>query len=339
MTLAMTSDVSRERRFRLAGTGSYLPRREVTSDELDRLYGRPTGETQRTAGIVARRYAEPDETSSMMAAAATDDALAEAGWKASDLDAIIGACGVMEQPIPGTAALVQRRLGLGRSGIPAFDVNATCLSFIPALDTALAGIAFQGWNRVLVFSADIASAALNHDDIEASALFGDGAAAILIERGDDHSLLASRIETYGAYSDLCRLEAGGTRLTPHGDFEAFMGGSRFKMEGPALFRATARPFPRFLSRLFDTAGIAPGDIASVIPHQASAPALGHLRNTLDLPAARFVDVFEAVGNRIASSMPHALHLARRDGWLTPGSHSLLVGSSAGISLGGAIIRW
>lgn len=328
-----------ERRFRLAGTGGYLPRREVTSDELDRVHGRPPGQTRRVAGIAARRYAEPDETSSMMAAAAAEEALAEAGWTASDLDAIVGACGVMEQPIPGTAALVQRRLGLGRSGIPAFDVNATCLSFLPALDAALAGMAFQGWRRVLIFSADIASAALDHEDIESSALFGDGAAAVLVERGDAHALLASRLETYGAHSDLCQLASGGTRLSPHRDFDAFMAGSRFRMDGPALFRATARPFPRFLSRLFETAGVGPDDIASVIPHQASGPALDHLRGALNLPAARYVDVFETLGNRIGSSLPHALHLARRDGWLTPGSHSLLVGSAAGISLGGAIIRW
>lgn len=327
------------RTFRLAGTGGYLPREETTSDSLDAARGRPAGETRDRFRIRSRRYAAPDETSSMMAAAAAEEALADAGWAAESLDAILGACGVMEQPIPGTAPLVQRRLGLGASGIPAWDVNATCLSFIPALDAAIAGMAAQGWRRVLVFSADIASAALDHDDAEASAIFGDGAAAVLIEPGEEHALLASRIETYGEHSDLCRLEAGGTRLRYHDDPEGFRAGSWFRMDGPALFRATARAFPGFLSRLLDAAGTTPAEIDTVIPHQASAPALEHLRRALNVPADRVIDVFAELGNRIAASMPHALHLCRREQRLVPGSRSLLIGSSAGISLGGAVIRW
>ncbi len=133
-----------ERRFRLAGTGGYVPRTAVSSEALDCERGRPTGTTRAQFRIEARHYAAPDETSSMMAAAAAEEALEQAGWEAGSLDAILGACGVMEQPIPGTAPMVQRRLGIGGSGIPAFDINATCLSFLPALDMAVAGMALQG---------------------------------------------------------------------------------------------------------------------------------------------------------------------------------------------------
>jgi 3-oxoacyl-[acyl-carrier-protein] synthase III len=85
--------------------------------------------------------------------------------------------------------------------------------------------------------------------------------------------------------------------------------------------------------------VTPAEIDSVIPHQASAPALDYLRRALNIPADRVIDLFASLGNRIASSMPHALHVARHDGRLRPGAHSLLVGSAAGISLGGAVIRW
>ncbi len=162
---------------------------------------------------------------------------------------------------------------------------------------------------MLVFASDIASAALDHDDPEASAIFGDGAAAVAIERGDDHALLASRIETYGEHADLCRLEAGGTRLRPHEDLEGFLAVSKFRMDGPQLFRATAKRFPGFLSRLLEAAGITPDAIDTVIPHQASAPAIEHLRRALNIPGDRVIDVFATLGNRIAASMPHALHLA------------------------------
>lgn len=234
--------------FTLAGSGTYEPRTAITSDALDAREGRPAGSSA-ALGIAERRYAEADETSSMMGAEAAQRAIADAGWSPHDLDALIGACGVMEQPIPGTAPLVQRRLGLGESGIPAIDINATCLSFLPALDHALTGMALGRWQRVVIFAADIASAALDHSNPEISAIFGDGAAAVALEAHGPSRLLASRFETYGAHADICRLEAGGTRLRPHEDLEGFLAHSRFRMEGLALFRATAKRFPGFLSRL------------------------------------------------------------------------------------------
>ncbi|HEU0097376.1 MAG TPA: 3-oxoacyl-[acyl-carrier-protein] synthase III C-terminal domain-containing protein [Allosphingosinicella sp.] len=324
--------------FTLAGAGLYEPERVVTSDELDSIHGRAPG-TSAGFGIAQRRYASADETSSFMAAEAARRAAQEAGWELADVDALIGACGVMEQPIPGTAPLVQRRLGLGESGIPAFDVNATCLSFLPALDHAVAGIALKGWRRVLIFAADIASAALDHGDPEVSAIFGDGAAAVALEAGGPSRILASRLETYGDHSDLCRLEAGGTRLRPHDDLPDFLARSRFHMEGVALFKVTARRFPPFMARLLAEAGLGPDDIGTVIPHQASAPALAHLGRALGGDSGRIVNLFPALGNRIASSLPHCLATARSAGRLSPGSVSLLVGSSAGVSLGGTIIRW
>ena len=324
--------------FGLAGAGTYEPAGIVTSDELDSRCGRPPG-TAAKLGIRERRYARADETSSFMAAEAARRAAEDAGWELGEIDVLIGACGVMEQPIPGTAPLVQRRLGLGGSGIPAFDLNATCLSFLPALDHAIAGMTLKGWRRVVIFAADIASAALDHDDLEASAIFGDGAAAVALEAGGSSRVLASRLETYGDHSDLCRLEAGGTRLRPHEDLAGFLAASRFRMEGIALFKATARRFPPFIARLLADAGLASEDIASVIPHQASAPALAHLGRAMGGDPARIVDTFATLGNRIASSLPHSLAVARREGRLAPGSASLLVGSSAGLSLGGAVIRW
>ena len=324
--------------FTLAGVGTYEPRTVVTSDMLDEWHGRPIG-TSAALGIRERRYAAADETSSFMGAEAARQAIAGAGWRVDEVDALIGACGVMEQPIPGTAPLVQRRLGLGGSGTPAFDVNATCLSFLPAFDHAVAGMALGRWRRVVIFAADIASAALDHRNLESSAVFGDGAAAIALTAGGPSRLLASRLETFGDNADLCQLEAGGTRLRPSDDLENFLAHGSFRMQGVALFKATARRFPGFLARLMDEAGVTPDALDSIIPHQASAPALAHLARVLGGDRSRIVDVFATLGNRIASSMPHALAVARRSGWLKPGSTSLLVGSSAGVSLGGAVIRW
>lgn len=325
--------------FAVAGSGAYLPQRVVTARELDALTGRPEGSTGRTFGLKERRWASPTETSSRMGAWAAEAALVEADWDPASLDVIIGACGVMEQPIPGTSVLIQRQLGLGDSGIPAFDVNATCLSFLLALDHLLTGFAIGRWRRGLIVSADIASAALDFSDPEASVLFGDGAAAFALEAGGPHRRLAHRFNTYGEAADVCRLEAGGTRLRPDDDLEAFLARSKFRMEGRGVFRATSRRFPEFLNALLTDAAIAPGDLDVVIPHQASAAALEHLKRAIPSGNEKVVDIFADIGNQIATSLPFAWHEARRRGLLRPGEHGLMIGTSAGVSLGGAVMRW
>lgn len=325
--------------FRLAGAGRALPRRIVPSVEIDTLVGQTEGWTERHFAIRTRRWAAPDETTSALGAAAAKAALDDAGWDASNLDVIVGACAVMEQPIPGTAPLIQRRLGLGQSGIAAFDVNATCLSFLVAFETVLNGFATGKWRRALIVSSEIASAALDFANPEGSAIFGDGAVAVVLETDGPHTLIAARLETYGDGSDLCALEAGGTRLRPHEDLDGFLAHSKFRMDGPGVFRATAKPFPAFLKRLLADAAISADDIDTIIPHQASATALEHLKRAMPDGHAKTIDIFAKHGNQIAAGMPHALYQARKDGRLLTGTRSLLIGTSAGVSLGGAVIAW
>lgn len=328
-----------ERRFGIAGTGTYLPRKTVTAAQYDRLTGLPSGQVAIRFGVEKRHQASPGETTSWMAAEAAREALADAGWEPYSLDVIISACGVMEQPIPGTAALVQRQLGLGDSGIPAFDVNATCLSFLIAFDRVLAGFALGEWRRALIVSADIASAALDFSDPEASVLFGDGAAAIALEADGPHHRLAQNFRTYGDGADYCRLEAGGTRVRLADGIEAFIERASFRMDGPALFKSTARHFRPFIDELFRQARVTSAEIDCVIPHQASRAAIDHLLHAAHLQRERVVDMFAQVGNLIATSIPFTLVHARRADRLKPGELGLIVGSSAGVSLGGAVIRW
>ena len=303
--------------FALAGTGAYTPARRAAK----------------------RPVADVAETTSMMAAAAARDALDEAGWDAAEADVLIGASSVMEQPLPGTATLIQRRLGIGDSGRAAFDVNATCLSALVALDVALMGIAGRRWRKVLIAGADLPRRALAADDAAGAAIFGDGGAALAVAAGGPHRLLASRFETHGDHADLCAIDAGGTRMDPAGERDAFLAATRFRMAGSALYRATARLFPAFLDRLLDEAGLSAGEIDLVVPHQASRAAIDHLARVLGGEATRIVDIFDAHGNQVASSLPHALHVARTSGRLVAGSTVLLVGSAAGITLGGMVIRW
>jgi 3-oxoacyl-[acyl-carrier-protein] synthase-3 len=326
-------------RFGIAGSAAFLPQRIVPSSELDVLTGFAAGEVARRFGITHRHWAGPEETSSSMAAEAALNAIRDAGWQANSIDVIIAACGVMEQPIPGTAPLVQRRIGLGDSGIPAFDINATCLSFLMAFDRVMAGFALGEWRRALIVTADIASAALDFSNAEGAVIFGDGATAFALEADGPHARIAHRFQTYGDGADLCRLEAGGTRLRPDDDLDGFLAMSKFQMDGPGVFRATARRFPTFLEGLLQNAQINGSDVKTIIPHQASATALEHLKRAVPDGHAKTVDIFATIGNQIATSLPHAWHVARQQERLHRGEHAMLIGTSAGVSLGGAIIQW
>ena len=208
-----------------------------------------------------------------------------------------------------------------------------------ALDRVLAGFALGEWRRALIVSADIASAALDFSKPEASLLFGDGAAAIALEADGPHRRLSYRFASFGDGADACRLEAGGTRLRPHGDLAGCLAHSRFVMDGRAVFRATSQRFPDFLARLLADAGVRDTALNLVIPHQASAAALEHLKRAIPDGHAKTLDIYGEIGNQIATSLPFALHQARQQGRVKSGETALMIGSSAGVSLGGAVIRW
>lgn len=321
----------------ITGTGSYLPQTVLASSDIDARLGWPKGDCESRFGIATRHVASPDETSSMMATKAAHAALDMAGRSAADLDMILGACGVMEQPIPSTAALVQDRLGLGRSGIPAFDVNATCLSFLQALDLAAMQIQLGRARCVLVFSSDIASVGLDWNRPEAAAIFGDGAAAVIVEAGGAGAILSHDFQTYAYAHDACVLAAGGTRINPARGITA--GQDRFQMDGAKAFKIASRYLPRFLRRLMGDAGVGIEDVACVIPHQASALGVTHATRNLRLRPDRVVNIFARIGNQIAASIPTALDHAVRSGKLLRGDTALLIGTSAGISVGGMMVRF
>ena len=248
----------------------------------------------------------------------------------------------MEQAIPCTAALVHRELGLGDSGIPAFDVNATCLSFLVALDLLGAAISAGRFRRVLIVSSEIASAGLPWDEPATAMLFGDGAAAVVLSHGtpgETSQLLGTHFETFSDGANFCQIRAGGTRLRARDDPLAYAGHAVFRMDGKATYRMAAQRLPVYLERLLARAGIGLGDLSAIVPHQASAKALAHLQAALGLPEDKIVRVLTTRANQMAASIPVALHHAVASGAIQRGDTIALVGSGAGLSFGGAVLRY
>ena len=326
--------------FAISGWGAYRPQTILKSSELDRRHGHACGWTESEFGIVSRPVANSAETSSLMAAAAAQAALDRADWGDALPDVIIGGCGVMEQPIPSTAVLVQDRLGLGQSGIPCFDVNQTCLSFVAALDIAAMGLAIGRWRRALVFASDIASAGLNPEIAKTRSIFGDGAAAIAIEACDDKTrgLISIATVTHGAHNQLAQLRSGGTHLRVDEGYDALVAGSYFEMDAFGIFKAAAKALPGVINQALSEANVTRDDLDCIICHQASAPGVEHVRRLFGPNEDRVINIFASTGNQIAASIPTVLCHALDTAAAKPGDTILLLGTAAGISASAMVIR-
>jgi 3-oxoacyl-[acyl-carrier-protein] synthase III len=164
---------------KIAGLGKYLPKKVITSADLEKQLDIPSGWIERVTGVKSRRYAS-GESVSEMATAAARAALEMAGMQPADLDAIIGASASVRQAIPCTAVFVQRELGAPDGRSACFDINATCLGFVFAMQTAAHLISAGVYKNVLIFSSEMASFSRNPKQWESAVLFGDGAAAAVV---------------------------------------------------------------------------------------------------------------------------------------------------------------
>lgn len=325
--------------MRIAGVGRYLPARVVGNGELEARCGLPAGWIAARTGVLERRRVE-GETSVFMAAAAAREAVADAGLALEEIDLIVNASGTPSQAIPDMAPLVQRELGLGRSGVPCVSMHATCLSFLVALDWLSYAVAAGRYRRVLVVSSDISSCALNYAEPEGAVLFGDGAGAAVITApaaGESGAVLASRFETYGAGAHLTEIRGGGSGRPPQHPDTA-VEDNLFHMDGPAVYRMARLHVDGFLEGLRPGLSRGPGDISLVVPHQASLFALRALRRN-KIPDEMVMVTLDRFGNCVGASLPITLYEAVKAGRLSRGDVFLLCGTGAGLSLGGMILAY
>lgn len=275
----------------------------------------------------------------MMAASAVGAALTAASLAPSDLDAVIVSAVAPEQPMPTTAVLTLLALGAEGGRCDAFDVNASCVGFLTGLRIAQDGIDVGRWDRVAVVASEIASKGLDHRHTEASALFGDGAGAVVLGRStpeQSSTVLATRSAVWPAAARACRIEAGGTRFNPMTPPD-HPGAYLFQMDGAVLLRHVARHLPGFLRELQADAGIDLASVDVVVPHQASAVGLRYLRSFVRPDAV--VDILADHGNQVSASIPTALDHAVRSGRLERGATALLLGTGAGLTLAASVVRY
>ena len=314
--------------------GTALPAEKVRTSTLEDRLGLATDSLGTGVGVLTRYVCSAEESQITLGVAAGQAALDRAGLRAGDIDLVIGASAVPYQPIPATAPAYMAGLGMVDGSAFAFDVNATCLSFLNALDVATALIDAGRYRRALIIASEVASRALPWEaKPEVAALFGDGAAAAVV--GPGAQTCVTRFATYPSGYEICGIGAGGTRFDLRSEAEAFHAHSLFDMDGKALFRLTTQHFGGFVDALLADAGWTAAEVDLVVPHQASPLALRHMIRHCGFAPEKVVDIVADYGNQIAASIPFAA--ATVQDRMVPGTKLLMLGTSAGVSFGGAAV--
>ncbi|MBP6116189.1 MAG: ketoacyl-ACP synthase III [Neisseriaceae bacterium] len=322
--------------FKIIATGKALPTQQVWSTQLDEKLGLPRGYTAKKSGVDCRYFADDALLQSALGAEALRDACQRQDIDPASIDLLLCANGVPEQALPSTASRVLACSEL-RAGIAAFDVNASCVSFITALHQAACLLQAGAYRRIAIVSTEIASRGIDWADHETALIFGDGAAAVIVEAGAaGQGCAAYRLAVHPAGVTHCEIRAGGTRRNPVVGMT--VSDHHFKMAGKRVFKLATQLMPEFLAELLAPLGLTAAQIDVVVPHQASHLSLHHVRARLGFSTAQVVDIYAHHGNQVAASIPTALHEAVQQGRLGPGQTVLLLGTAAGFGMAGMVLR-
>lgn len=319
----------------MISTGIALPPNKITAEQLDAKLNKPIGYSFKRSGIVHRYHADYQASQAVLAATAIKNALINNDVPASSIDLLISASAIPIQALPYSAAHILQVSSLNKT-TPGLDVNVSCVSFISALHIAASLINIGSYRRIAIVSAELASRGLDWQDEESSLIFGDGAACVIVEKGDGNSgILSYLLETYTDGLDYCQIRAGGTRRNIYAGLDDH--DHLFHMQGKQLFKFASSLIEPYLARLLRLSELTLTDIATVIPHQASHLSLEHMRKRLNVNSNALIDIYKYRGNQVAASIPSALHEALITDRFRPQQPAMLIGTAAGLTLGGMVI--
>ena len=319
------------RRSVLVGTGSALPVRAVSNQELSERVDTSDEWIVERTGIRSRHLAGEGETTASLATDAARAALAAAGLEPKDIGLIVLATCTPDQTFPAAATIVQDRLGC-HGGI-AFDVGAVCSGFLYAVSVADAMLKTGAADCALVIGAETMSRLLDWDDRTTCVLFGDGAGAIVLEARDvaedGPGILASKLHADGAHNELLYVDGGPSSTGTVG---------HIRMKGREVFRHAVVNLAEVLGEVLGDTGFTAEDIDWVVPHQANQRILDATARKLGLPPEKVVVTVDRHANTSAASVPLALDTAIRDGRIKPGDLVMLEAMGGGFTWGASLLR-
>ena len=313
----------------VSGTGSALPRRQVTNAELAATVDTSDEWIVERTGIRARYIASDGETTSTLATDAARRALESAGIDATDIDLIVLATATPDQTFPSTATKVQAALGI--ADCIAFDVHAVCTGFLYALSVADSMLRGGNARNALVIGAETFSRILDWEDRATCVLFGDGAGAlVLTAKETDEGILATKLHADGRHNDLLFVDGGPSTTGTVG---------KLRMKGREVFRHAVVNLADVMNEVLDDAGLTAADVDWVVPHQANARILDATARKLGLPAEKVVVTVDRHANTSAASVPLAFDTAVRDGRIKRGDVVVLEAMGGGFTWGAAALRY
>ena len=320
-------------RSHVIGSGSALPARRLTNEELAAEYNLDTSDewiVERT-GITQRYFAGEGETTATLATAAARKALEMASTDASEIGLIVLATATPDNTFPATATQVQQALGC--NGGIAFDVAAVCTGFLYAMGVADSMLRIGHAKKALVIGAETFSRILDFEDRTTCVLFGDGAGALVLEARESGEAQAGVLDTKlhadGAHCDLLHVDGGPSSTGTVG---------KLRMKGREVFRHAVVNLSSVLKEVLEETGVSAAEIDWVVPHQANARILDATARKLGLPMEKVVVTVDRHANTSAASVPLAFDTAMRDGRLKQGDLVMLEAMGGGFTWGASLLR-
>ena len=313
---------------RIAGTGSYLPAKVLTNRDLEGSVETSDEWIFSRTGIRERHIAADNECASDLALIASQRALEAAGVTAGALDLIIVATTTPDMVFPSTACILQAKLGA--KNCPAFDVQAVCSGFVYALTTADHFMRSGQYRNVLVVGAEVYSRILDWEDRTTCVLFGDGAGAVVLQRGDAPGILSTHLHADGSHAGILSVpgSVSGGKVS---------GRPLLQMEGNAVFKFAVRVLGEVAEEALAANHLTKADIDWLIPHQANIRIIQATAKKLGLPMDKVITTVDKHANTSAASIPLALDLAVRDGRIRAGHNVLLEGVGGGFTWGAVLV--
>lgn len=312
---------------RIAGTGSYLPKKILTNAELERMVDTTDEWIFTRTGIRERHIVADDEFTSDLALHAARNAIESAGIKAEDIDLIIVATTTPDKIFPSTACILQQKLGI--AGCPAFDLQAVCSGFIYALATADNFIKANAAKCALVIGAESFSRITDWTDRGNCILWGDGAGAVILQASEEQGVISTHLHADGSYEKMLHVPRKGD----------INGCGTVVMEGNGVFKVAVNTLDAIVDETLTANGMQKSDIDWLVPHQANIRILQATAKKLDMSMDKVVVTVDKHGNTSAASIPLALDTAVRDGRIKRGEIILMEAFGGGFTWGSALIKY
>jgi 3-oxoacyl-[acyl-carrier-protein] synthase III len=325
---------------KIIGTGSYVPAKVLTNDDLSRMLGEDINEfVSQVIGINERHVAAENESTADLATAAARQALEAADVSATEIDLIILATDTPEHLSPATSVVVQHRLGAGNTGT--FDISCACAGFVTALDTASKYIiADPGYHNVLVIGAYAMSKYIDWKDKKTATIFADGAGAVVLQAGDaGPGFLGSKLVADGSYSDYLGIYAGGTRMpiTEEILHEGLWTKVRIAKKYPP--EVNIEGWPKIIREVLEKSGLTLDDIGLFLFTQVNLSTIKEVMRILEVPMKRTHTIMQKWGYTGSACIPMVLDDAVRAGKVKPGDNLIMCASGGGLNMACVAFRW